>query len=239
VKILPYKMGSQSAKKLAHQLNIKRLKSRGPVVRDVVLNWGASSPSRKCVNYINKPEAVALASNKLRAFRTMLEANVNVVPFTTHKFDVERWLDEGTKVVARKLLSSHSGRGIVVIKTKEDFVPAPLYTKYIKKDDEFRVHVFKEKVIDYVCKRKRTGVEADPYIRSHNNGWVFCRDAITLSEGVKNEAVAAVKALGLDFGAVDVVFRNGRAFVLEVNTAPGLEGTTLQRYADAFRRLAR
>jgi glutathione synthase/RimK-type ligase-like ATP-grasp enzyme len=47
----------------------------------------------------------------------------------------------------------------------------------------------------------------------------------------------AVAALGLDFGGVDVIWNERRqmAYVLEVNTACGLEGQTVNDYAEAFR----
>jgi glutathione synthase/RimK-type ligase-like ATP-grasp enzyme len=42
-------------------------------------------------------------------------------------------------------------------------------------------------------------------------------------------------ALGLDFGAVDIIQDDGGNFyVLEVNTAPGLEGQTIKSYAEGF-----
>ncbi|MNY81884.1 hypothetical protein D3C86_2236870 [compost metagenome] len=49
----------------------------------------------------------------------------------------------------------------------------------------------------------------------------------------------AVNALGLDFGAADVIWNDHRkqAFVLEVNTAPGLTGTTLEKYAKALKEI--
>ena len=52
-------------------------------------------------------------------------------------------------------------------------------------------------------------------------------------------AVNAVKALGLDFGAVDIIYneKENQYYVLEVNTAPGLEGTTLIKYAERFSKL--
>jgi D-alanine-D-alanine ligase-like ATP-grasp enzyme len=48
-------------------------------------------------------------------------------------------------------------------------------------------------------------------------------------------------ALGLDFGAADVLFnaRRNQAYVLEVNTAPGLEGQTVNDYAEAFKEMIR
>ena len=49
-------------------------------------------------------------------------------------------------------------------------------------------------------------------------------------------ALNAIEDLQLDFGAVDVVVSgySGGAFVLEVNSAPGLEGTTVQKYVEAI-----
>jgi D-alanine-D-alanine ligase-like ATP-grasp enzyme len=65
---------------------------------------------------------------------------------------------------------------------------------------------------------------------------VFCRENFSPVDIVDNAALGAVSALGLDFGAVDVKCnRQGtRAAVLEVNTAPGLQGTTLRKYAEAL-----
>jgi D-alanine-D-alanine ligase-like ATP-grasp enzyme len=48
-------------------------------------------------------------------------------------------------------------------------------------------------------------------------------------------SISAVNTLGLDFGAVDlIVAKDGRVYVLEVNTAPGIEGITLEKYVKAF-----
>lgn len=46
----------------------------------------------------------------------------------------------------------------------------------------------------------------------------------------------AVKACGLDFGAVDIIWNNHyqKAYVLEINTAPGLEGSSVDNYRKAF-----
>jgi glutathione synthase/RimK-type ligase-like ATP-grasp enzyme len=43
-------------------------------------------------------------------------------------------------------------------------------------------------------------------------------------------AVAAVNTLGLDFGAVDIAECGDHAVVFEVNTAPGIDGTTVSKY---------
>jgi D-alanine-D-alanine ligase-like ATP-grasp enzyme len=165
------------------------------------------------------------------------EAGVNIPNFTTHRADAQRWLEnDECKVMCRTILNGHSGKGIVVAREVEELVDAPLYTEYIKKTHEFRVHVFNGNVIDYVQKKKRAGVEErNKYVRSVENGWVFCREDIEVREDVKAIAIDAVLALGLDFGAVDVILgHDGNVYVLEVNTAIGMEGTTVECYKNAF-----
>jgi glutathione synthase/RimK-type ligase-like ATP-grasp enzyme len=118
-------------------------------------------------------------------------------------------------------------------------VDAPLYTKYIKKADEYRVHVFDGEVIDVQQKRKRQEVEnedVDYQIRNSTGGWVFCRAEVDIPDICLSMARRAVSALGLTFGAVDIGYnrREDMAYVFEVNTAPGLEGTTLDTYYAAI-----
>ena len=46
-----------------------------------------------------------------------------------------------------------------------------------------------------------------------------------------------MRALGLDFGAVDIVInRDNQPVILEVNAAPGIQGTTLENYKKAVQR---
>jgi D-alanine-D-alanine ligase-like ATP-grasp enzyme len=45
-----------------------------------------------------------------------------------------------------------------------------------------------------------------------------------------------VSAINLSFGAADIIYsrKKNAAFVLEVNTAPGIEGLTVLDYANAI-----
>ena len=59
-------------------------------------------------------------------------------------------------------------------------------------------------------------------------------------EAAYEEAEEAVLALGLDFGAVDLVLckDTGLPYVLEVNTAPGLHSpTVLAAYVEAIKEM--
>ncbi len=241
--VYPYKKGSKSAKALAKSLGVKVLtrpkykRSRGGVI-----NWGSNNitPRIPIRDMMNDPRSVALASNKLHSFILLEGNNIPHPDFTIDIDEAKAWIDDGYTIVCRTLLRSHSGKGIVIAKTVDELVAAPLYVKYFPKSYEFRIHVFNGKVIDYVQKKKKDGLTEEAgynkYIRSHKNGWIFCRENILERNTLKTLAIKAVNALGLDFGAVDIVMtRQGTAKVLEVNTAPALEGTTLKKYSEAIK----
>jgi D-alanine-D-alanine ligase-like ATP-grasp enzyme len=68
---------------------------------------------------------------------------------------------------------------------------------------------------------------------------VFCRDGVVVSDDLKSIAIQAINALSLDFGAVDIIYNQheNKYYVLEINTAPALAGTTLDSYVSAITKL--
>jgi glutathione synthase/RimK-type ligase-like ATP-grasp enzyme len=180
---------------------------------------------------------VALAKNKLKTFLTLTKAGVYTPPFTTNHAVAKAWVDAGEVVYGRKYLEASQGEGIVVITQDSGWEMCPLYTKGVMKTHEYRVHVVNGRVIDFSKKRRRSEQESNPYIKNSNNGWVFCREGVELPNAIADAAIKSVAALSLHFGAVDVAYkeRDDRAYVFEVNTAPGIEGTTLTKYTEALR----
>jgi predicted ATP-grasp superfamily ATP-dependent carboligase len=238
--VYPYKKGSKSAKSLGQSLGCKVLTRPKRSRIGTVINWGNSNH----INYGNRKilntfPCVQRAANKLLALNCFKESNVSCPDFTTDIEVAKQWIADEEVVVCRTLLRSHSGKGIVIATNVNELVSAPLYVKYFKKSFEYRVHVFNGKVIDYVQKKKRSGLvegSYNKYIRSHNNGWVFCRNNIAMTSVMEELAINAVKCLGLDFGAVDIVVKsNGEMKVLEVNTAPSMMGQTLISYSNAIK----
>lgn len=216
-----------------------------PKARNVVINWGLSAPpswhTDGCpARIVNPFEKVAVAANKLSTFNALKAAgDVPIPDFTTDRAVALEWVRSGVLVVGRTKLNGHSGAGIILAAREEDVPEAcPLYVKYLKKKQEYRVHVAFGKVIDVQAKRKRTDYDGDVdyAVRNHHTGWVYCRENVEVSEPLTAAAVHAVAALGLDFGAVDIIYNqhHNTFTVLEVNTAPGLEGTSVENYAQTF-----
>jgi len=240
--IIVNKKGSIGSRKLQKGLKCLRVKAevyRAPIGR-VAINWGHSRAVFMEGKGLNKAEAVARACNKVTCLNTLKERGINTVKFTVDKEEAAHWLiEDGGTVFCRTLIKAAGGRGIVIAKTPEELVKAPLYTKYKNKKNEYRVHVFNNQVIDITekCRRhEREYVEAHKrMVRSFDNGWVFCRMKEAAPDVVKTLALQAIEALGLDFGAVDIGWNDKEAFIFEVNTAPGLEGSTLTAYINAFR----
>ena len=247
VAIAPYKRGSRSAKILRASLtqalgrnvlfiNPDRVALCKPT--RIVINWGSSAVSDTQARVLNNPIAVGAAANKLA---TLEYFQIDGVAHPEFALDIETardWIDRGFYVVCRQLLTAHSGRGIVVARQHSELIDAPLYTKYIRKKKEFRVHVFNDQVIDIQEKRRSSAVDDHhPYVRNHSNGYVFCRGDIVEPDDLRGLATSAVRSLGLDFGAVDIVWNEyqNKCFALEVNTACGLEGSTVDKYVQAIR----
>jgi len=245
IKIFSYSPVSQSAKGLAEELGIKRIKHEGSRFvakeRHTVINWGASTIPAVLTGgtVIQSPEEVGKCSNKLAFFQ--LNEGSGVIPdFTDSREAAIEWCRRGKTVVCRQKLTGHSGEGIVIAETEDELVDAPLYVLYVKKKEEYRVHVFNGKVIDIQRKARRLDCEdVDWRVRNYKNGFIYAREGVVPPESVKEVALLAMSNTDLTFGAVDVIHNDhdNRSVVLEVNTAPGLTGTTLYNYVAAFKEI--
>lgn len=237
--IAPYKMGSASAKALAHSMNVLRVNGTKRFrPSDVIINWGKANIQtvKGSPTIINNANAIAIARNKISTLQKLKQASVPTIEFTTSRNEAMSWQDGGDIVMCRTNVTSSQGVGIIVAKEMDDIPYAPLYTKYIKAH-EYRMHVYRDKVFFLQKKKRRSETECNDYIKNSNGGWVFCQEEVRAPLSVFKAAIDAVKVLGLHFGAVDVLYREAddKVAVLEVNTAPGIEGTTLQKYTEVLR----
>lgn len=247
VKLLPYDRFSESCKRLSMELGISRLRVEGSTLKGKagirIINWGSShivnEEFDKCT-WINNPRDVAVAANKLAFFRSIPEFP-HFVPWSSSKEDALNWLADGASVFARTTLTSHSGKGIVEMEpdNPDGWVEAPLYTKYMKKKSEFRVHFMNGVIFDVQKKALAPGVDPTSIswkIRNHNKGFNFIRGFGETPKEVLAVSADFIDRTPLNFGALDVIYneRADKAYILEVNTAPGLTGITLENYKNEF-----
>jgi glutathione synthase/RimK-type ligase-like ATP-grasp enzyme len=255
--IYPYRVGSASAAGLANALDVKRIahtnsRYRGRPSKKVV-NWGATTMPEEVLQsgvVLNRPELVRNASNKRVFFETVSAAGEDgprVPDWTTSAATAAGWLaNRECKIVfARTVIAGHSGEGIVEYTDAEVLAQQPdnvLYVKYVPKREEYRVHVSRVSGVFSVQRKARRLSDQEPNyrIRNHANGFVYAREGVELpNEDATQQALKALAVTGLDFGAIDLIYnaRRGVSYVLEVNSAPGLEGSTVLEYAEEIRRL--
>lgn len=257
VLMFAYSPASEAAANLANEMGINRIKHKGSKFvggrQHTVINYGSSNlPAHvaSAGHIINKPEHCNIAANKLSFFNLITKRNKDVAPlvnipeYTTDAAVARGWLDNKEIVVCRTQLRANGGDGIVIAKAVGDIVDAPLYVKYIPKLREYRVHVVGGVAIDMQRKVCKPGEAPKCWqVRSHDNGFIFQRgmDGIDQAELniVKQQATLATLSAKLDFAGVDVIWNEKQkmAYVLEVNTAPGIEEQTVRNYAAALGKL--
>jgi hypothetical protein len=264
---------SNAASELAKQLNCRRIYATASrklrrTDGSLVINYGTSAaPNWTLGNksvLLNDPQQVLNSISKVTSYGKFRDASIPCIDFTTEHSVAAGWQSNGDNVLSRRDGLS-GGRGISFSKDTGNVTVADFYAKYFPKTHEYRAHVFKGRVID-ITQKKLSQPEAGPQpgvadvagtrtlhqrvVRSLDNGWVHAHENVHLPGNVRQtleeSAVRAVEALGLHFGAVDIVARFSKKSpdkllsyaVLEVNTAPGLGNqTTIKAYVDAIKEL--
>ena len=250
--VYAYNPGSRGASALAQGLGVRRIRHTGSTYRgrpqDTVINWGSASTPvwmDRVGGVLNPPSMVAQMSNKL-SFFNMLGHIDELPPWTTDIEEARGWIQSGNAVVQRTILNGHSGNGIIIADQEAQLVACPLYVKYMKKSQEYRVHIFNHSVLTINRKARRNDVEEPNWrVRNHDNGFIYSRTdfdtprAVTdLSHQVINRLDSTTRG-NLDFGALDIIWnhRDNRAYALEINMAPGIEGVLVDQYVNAFNEL--
>ena len=265
IRIYPYGP-SESARILKEGLQatfpdtaiIRREGSRyRPRLDHFLINYGSSEVNMdmRHLTVFNRPENIRRASHKVRAFEAFRDANIPTVEWTTDTNVATTWMGEDHVVYARTRLQGHSGEGIVacsrqplesmgnLFPNSQNLTHAPLYTKGITgMRNEVRIHVAFGRVVLEQKKKRVEGYRDLPnysnVVRNHSTGWIYATENLNIPQEVRDTAIRAVSALGLDFGAVDIVYKGRnhlQIYVLEVNTAPGLSGESSRAaYVQAF-----
>ncbi len=237
--LFSYNGYSKGAKALATALRIRRIRHYGSRFKNnekkVVINWGSTALPFTAVGnqvILNCSDVVEHSRDKLRFFQKV-SGSCRCVPWTTDIQQAEVWNEKST-VICRMSLTGQSGSGIIIVPPQGQVSEAPLYTKYIPKDMEFRVHIIDGEIIDVQRKIRDPSREpSDWKIRSHNNGFTFIRSGFRTPGDVLEQTRLAFNGSQLDFAAFDVLWREKKqeAYILEANSAPGLQGQTIGKYA--------
>ncbi|MGI2260418.1 30S ribosomal protein S6--L-glutamate ligase [Shewanella sp. GXUN23E] len=182
---------------------------------------------------INDSISISRSRDKLRALQLLSRQNVGmpITGFASKPDDIPDLISMvGGAPLVIKLLEGTQGIGVVLAETKkaaESVIEAFLGLKanimvqeYIKESNgsDIRCFVVGDKV---VAAMKRQGPEGDFRSNLHLGGTA---EKIKITPEERKTAVAAVKAMGLGVAGVDILRSARGPLVLEVNSAPGIEG---------------
>lgn len=201
---------------------------------EVDVNWG-----RNVANSALNPD-ISNVTNK-RVMRELFEENDVPMPRLMSFDELAEAYHNGEEVKAIGRPDKHSkGRGLwridslksllVATKGTKKKRAATHYMEFVESDREYRVHIFKGKSIR---------ISRKEFLEDGGHSYTTAKPGDIKLRQVREAAKLAVKAVGLDFGAVDILARgenNEDVWVLEVNAAPGLGGTMPQLYLDTFKR---
>lgn len=226
---------------LARRLGIKFGRRLNAHMDEFVIFWGAEAdvdfPENRS---LNRPEITRGLHNKLNALKKMRDGKVAVPRFTDN---VRVASTELTTPFMARTAHHSGGQGFFIIQNDPSMQQAvrgraAYFQQLVDIKDEYRLHVFKDRIIRAAKKYEDPdpNVASDPIIRSHQKGWLLQIVQVSaVPKSVKQEARKAIAALGLDFGAVDACMdKKKKAWVFEVNTAPGMEGITLDRWTEVL-----
>lgn len=218
--VLASKYTEESSWNLSIDLGAKWLKTwdRDLTKYDLVVNYGNSDTTIIAKKLINTPEAVGICINKISTLKRV-EKECRAVQWTKDKDIALRWAYEDRIVVARTNQEGSQGKGLFLCESYEEFlkVNARFYTRYFWHDREFRVDVFKGRVLAIYEKQ-----------RDENNCWDFVHCPLDGVPPELEKMVSAVtKNIKIDFCGLDVlVNKEGKACLLEVNSGPILNDET-------------
>lgn len=222
-----------SAQAIAEASEGKIVARRSP---DCQINWGRNDTSLDVLN-----GHIGNTTNK-REMRELFSAHDVPMPYLFRAVDTIDWRDGRTDypvIVGRPDRHTH-GRGFWKIETEQQLdravrgtrtkKAATHFMEFIEAEHEIRVHVFNGKSVRM----------SEKHVEGTVGNWKqYTTIKPTIDSKTKQKARKAAKqavaAVGLDFGAVDIlVDAKSNVYVLEVNSAPGIGGSLPKLYAQLF-----
>lgn len=223
----------------------KMIRGYMPSVDGVTINWAINPSEVEYDGIVYNATGVAISSNKPRARMAMQAAGVPTPRTTTDSREALRWVDEGKTIVCRPA-SHRSGQNFFIIRPDTSRIDrdsilslSDYYAEFFLKTHEYRLHGGHGKVL--VLQEKvpnRDGIDTTAVRPWNHATGDFVFKVLKWSEfpiNVCKAGLSSIKALGLDFGAVDIMSdEQGNVAVCEVNTSPSLEDYCVSRYAKYF-----
>lgn len=232
--ILYPKIATDSVKKLQESLIQKNIpcvieqpfktKNRYFSKKDysLLFNYGTSCLTTG-VHKLNKAFLIKKSISKLKTFEFFKDFNIPHPEFTTDYNKALQWVIDGFWVAIRQKEKANNSQGLLYCQAKTCIIKnkkAPLFTKYIVHEKEYRINCWQNKIISVYEK----------ILTNNNTAFKFILNTQFKSEQLNEIVNNVYKALPLDWYGLDVVLtENNNFYVLEINSAPILFPYTIKK----------
>lgn len=204
---------------------------------DLLIRWGNTAHITGEIRTVNEADSIKKVSDKAFSRKLFFDNNIPVPTLTEEQFPC---IGRPTK--------HHAGRKFFICRNAQDIERAKrhgatYFSVYYPKQDEYRVHIGNGKTI---LVSEKTGRKENRMCWNHKKtGFIFRH--MKRSEWLGNPklmdvvklAKRAIKLVGLNFGAVDIMANPTDdsmplQVVSEINTCPSLSPLALEKYAKFF-----
>jgi len=223
--------------------SLNRTRDQYNQYKDVLIRYGVPSYAsfdKHFLLVLNKATSIFNNINKLKSLMLLKQHGIRTIPFAI------RFQDIPSFPALRRLLNHSRGRDIKLIANSNEFIKGDYYTSLIENYREYRCHIMFDKCVRLTLKTPKPkeeykeNEEFNLLIKSFQRGWKVndhYKHEIDIEKKIIELSRRAIKALDLDFGAVDVIIENNtfKPYILEVNTAPHLSPYGIEVYVHAFR----
>lgn len=198
----------------AQKLGYETYTSNGAIekTQDVVIRWGNGfCPGKDWANVVNKASAIHLNIRKHESLKAM--GKVVRTPTIWLKK-----IPKDVKAVLRPFEHS-AGQHFQIVDGPYNIDPGWYATRYIKTKQEYRVWFAWDRTL---CALRTSRTSTAEFPCRSNWGYRFHRH---VASPLHNQTMKAVKAIGLELGAADVLYdpKTRKYYFLELNSAPTLD----------------
>jgi len=224
IRFITYDGMKSSAKKLGFKIEDNPMLRVEDYGHDPIVRWGWSGRSYNSIgvpqdyaNVFNPRKAIIANCNKPKS----LEILSKVVATPKRYFGL---VPNGETAVIRP--NEHiAGKGFLVVKGPYMVEYGFHAMEYIKTKVEVRVWFCGKNTM--IAQRARSADKSEHPCRSEW-GYEFCGHWFDPAFGP--ETLKAAHALGLDCGAADVLYRDGKCIFLELNSAPSIDHWRIEKF---------
>jgi tetrahydromethanopterin:alpha-L-glutamate ligase len=163
---------------------------------------------------INTPDAILACASKVKTSAILFKSGIRSPEtlFSASRDRAEAFIDRWGAVVSKPVYG-YDGKDIRLVRSSRELGPPPYYLQeYIRNDRDFRVFVIDGEAVGAISRT------SDSLAHNIHQGGVGC--PCHIDDSMQEISQAAARAVGVDYGGVDLLIQDEAYTVLEVNGTP-------------------